>query len=66
MPEKTDMNLLIRRKAFGVRADEMSAEIKQREDERAKKPTNMTQWLQEQYLASRGITVKNDDEEGEH
>jgi hypothetical protein len=64
--EKTDMNALMRRAAFGESADAITDEFERRKKQKSDHPTDMSKWLRTQYLRSRGITVPNDnDEEGD-
>lgn len=63
MSEKTDMNAVIRRAAFGVSADEMAAEMRNRKKRQPKSPATMSDWLREQYRRSRGITINDETEE---
>jgi hypothetical protein len=60
MSDTTDMNALIRRAAFGMTEEEMNEAMAER---KKPQPTD-SNWLQRLYLASKGVTVKNDDEEG--
>lgn len=52
--EKTDMNALIRRAAFGMTEEEMDAEMKRRKE---KQQPNDSNWLHKLYLSRKGITV---------
>jgi hypothetical protein len=61
--EKTDMNALMRRAAFGESADAITEEFERRQKQKSEKPTDMSKWLRTQYLRSRGFTVPNDNEE---
>ena len=61
--EKTDMSALLRRAAFGGSAEERTEQLRKRQEEKSKKPTDMNDWLRTQL--GRNVITRND-EEGEN